>query len=202
MGPPSGVPGEASPLLEPRALASPGLRVACTGQRGSTNHTDLRNVTQSCIICLSMKRKRCTICGASLEQGQRRYCSAACAGAGHDANRRVKRPHPRKCGACGSRFRPTRHGQRYCCGACRQSEYRVRFRRYIATLAAGDPLVHLGEDMRAMFKKDFLGMSVDPRRRRQLDHDRAVIEEDHANDELERAGIDPRPARKDGRALK
>lgn len=97
---------------------------------------------------------------------------------------------------------PSRRGQLYCSGACRQSAYRERLRERIARLATFNASVFLREDITKVIGRDLSEEAVSPKRRRDLDSDEAVIEQARIRKELARAGIDPRPARKAGRAVK
>ncbi len=145
---------------------------------------------------------KCSICGLPLEAGRRRYCSPGCARNGHNAKRRRRSPRRRRCLACRSSFKPSRRGQLYCSGACRQSAYRERLRARIRKLASFNPVVFLREDIKKATGRDLLGEAASPKHRRELDSDEAAIEQARVRKELADVGIDPRPARKAGRAVK
>ena len=145
---------------------------------------------------------KCSICGLPLEAGRRRYCSPDCARDGHNAKRRRRSPARRRCRRCGSKFRPSRRGQLYCSGACRQSAYRERLRERIARLANFNASVFLREDITNVIGRDLSEEAVSPKHRRELDSDQTAVEQARVRKELADLGMDPRPARKAGRAVK
>jgi hypothetical protein len=139
-------------------------------------------------------KTKCKICTRPLSAGQRSYCSAECAAQGRKLRRRVKRGRQRKCRRCRSGFQATRRGHVICSAACRQAEARERAaRRDVASLV---PLWALHRDLKAM--------GVDPPAKKSRLDLAAVerIETRRQRDELLRsAGIDPRPPRRQGRAI-
>ena len=58
------------------------------------------------------------------------------------------------------------------------------------------------DDVKKATGRDLLGEAASPKRRRELDNDGTAIEQARLRKELVDLGIDPRPARKAGRAVK
>jgi len=138
-------------------------------------------------------KARCEICSGAVLAPRRTYCSRVCAQEAHNRNRHVKRKR-RKCRRCGTWFRPTRKGHVVCGAACRQAEVRERASRRDWTSARG--LALLRADVRQ------IGLELPLTKQQNRDADAAERHEaKRAVDSLLRsAGLDPRPARKGGRA--
>ncbi len=144
-----------------------------------------------------MAQRHCAICSKPVLGWLQKYCSRACARAGHNLRRRSCRQRclrPRKCRACSTRFKPRRKGNVYCSNACRQADYRhsVRTRS-------------LNDELEALLRLDVSrGAGIDiartPARRRQLDAAARRIRDRKMADQAKRMGFDTRPPRRDGRA--
>ena len=139
--------------------------------------------------------KKCSICKSTVPAGKRQYCSLLCAAIGHNRNRRVKTPRQRKCRRCRSYFNPTRKGHVVCSAASRQAEVREKKLRIGSYPAISALLV---KDLRQLGLQNLL-----PTKTR--DEAAAVAREETPRTihrELDKSGVDPRPARKDDKAVR
>ena len=147
--------------------------------------------------------KSCTICKSAISPPSTRYCSQACARAAHNLRRRVK-PRRHKCKRCRAWFTPTRHGHVLCSAACRQAVFRERkshFNPHAVGLAAlRDDLSRIPSYIAEV---GFTGRILqNPEDEAAAIAAQQAMDRQQVDDELKRAGIDPRPFRRDGRAVK
>ena len=138
--------------------------------------------------------KSCSICNSAISPPATRYCSPECARTAHNKRRRAKR-NRRKCKRCRAWFKPTRRGHVLCSAACRQAVFREK--RPLGPHDAWRGAVRA--DMTKLGLTRY-GFSAE-------DEARAIAarqaeKRQHVDDELKRAGLDPRPLRRDGRAVK
>lgn len=142
-------------------------------------------------------KAKCKICRGAVLAPRRRYCSDVCVKNGHNRGRRVKRRR-RRCRRCGKWFPATRRGHKVCGAACRQAEVRERERA-----SNRDPVIAAWA---AQFRQDARDLGLEVPLPKGLAQDADAVdqrEEKRTIDEfLRSAGIDPRPARKDGKALR
>lgn len=127
--------------------------------------------------------------------------------------KRIRKQPFMKCRACSTRFRRVRRGQIYCCAACRQSAHRQRQSELIYTALTGGTgllMIKLREDLRRIMPQveattileGQKGGIFGSRATRQLNAVERILERGKVRKELRKAGIDPRPARRNGRAVR